>query len=109
MAVRGHRHHAWESVALLDHDLMSDASTRRIEIYTHLGCELFDAGIFLEVGLAVVLDIVIQREHRLAGIRHRSGPYALELAHDGAGVVMGENVSRLDGDIVTALDLFSFR
>lgn len=55
--VRGHSHGAGPRIALLDHDLVPDPASRRIEVDTVLASKLLDLPVLLEVGLALVLHL----------------------------------------------------
>ncbi|MBA7611902.1 hypothetical protein ES703_19133 [subsurface metagenome] len=104
VAVRGHHETARPGVALLAHDLVADAPPRRVEIDAHLTGKSLDVSVLLQVSLASILHVVIQGEYRLAGDSHFARADGPELAHHGAGVVVGHHVSGPDGDEVAAAD-----
>jgi hypothetical protein len=75
---------------------MTDTSAGAVEIYPHAGGELFNLAIFGQVGLAGILNVVIQRKHRLAGIGNFLGSDGVEFGNDRPGVIMRHHVRRAD-------------
>src|SRR5205085_7628419 len=63
--------------------------------------ERFDLGIFLQILGRDVLNVVIDCENRLCRIRDSGGADLLELWNHGAGVVMGHDVARTNGNKIT--------
>ena len=56
--------------------------------------ERFDLGVFLQILRRDILNVVIDREHRLRRIRDRGRADLLELWNHGAGVVMRHDMAR---------------
>ena len=84
---------------------MPDAFAGGVEHDALLTSEVLDGLVLGEIGLAGVLNVVIEREDRLRGIRHRVGPDGSELGQNGAGVVVGHDVKGPDGDDVAGSHL----
>src|ERR1700682_4106782 len=73
---------------------MRNAGTRRVKVDPVLGGERFDLGVLLQVLWGNVLDVVIDREHRLRRIGDRRGADLLEFWNHRAGVVMRQHMAR---------------
>ncbi len=86
--------------SILDHELVADACPRRVEDDALLAGEGLDLGVFLEVGLGPVLNVVVKGEDRLPGIGHVGGADGAELGQHCSGVVVGHHVSGAHGDHV---------
>ena len=59
VAIRSHHEAARPGVAFFAHDLVADAPPRRVEVHPHLPGKAFDGGIFLPVGFALVLHVMV--------------------------------------------------
>eukprot|EP00123_Amoebidium_parasiticum_P015301 comp22883_c0_seq1/m.36156 comp22883_c0_seq1/g.36156 ORF comp22883_c0_seq1/g.36156 comp22883_c0_seq1/m.36156 type:complete len:371 (+) comp22883_c0_seq1:1433-2545(+) len=104
VAVRGHHHGMWVCIALFAHHLVANASACRIEVDAVGLCKGLDGAVLGEILFALVLYIVVQREHNLPRIGKRGRLELLELAHDGRGVVVGHDVGRPHRHKVTGPD-----
>ncbi len=99
--IGGDDERARQHVALLDHDLVADASARRVEVDAMLARKLLHATILGQVRLVSILDIVIGGEDRLLRVVDSLGADGLELLHHGRGVVVRHHVIRADGEEVS--------
>ncbi len=68
-----------------------------------------DLLILLEVGVALVLNVVIECEHHLARVLHPGGTHGHELLRDGPGVVVRHASVGLDLHVVAAPNDLSLR
>ncbi len=91
------RHH----VLLLDHHLVPDAGARRIEVHPLFTGKRLDGGVFGQVLGRVVLDVVIEREHRLLRIVDARGSDGAELRHHRSRVVVGHHVVGSHREVIT--------
>ena len=73
MRVAGHDECSWPSIALFNHDLMSDASSSRIEVDTLLLRKLFNLSVLCQVLFRLVLDIVVKRHNNLLAVFDPAG------------------------------------
>ncbi len=69
------------NIAALHHNLVSDARACGIEVYLMFFGKGLNRSIFLQVGLVLILDVVIEREHELPGIENLLRTNRFELAH----------------------------
>ena len=124
MAVRCDGERVRKGIAFLDEDLVPDSAAGGVEVDAVLAGEHLDACVLSEVLLRLVLDVVVEGEHRLRravyalcadglepGARTlllRAHVWSLEerdaLGYDGACVVVGHDMFRADHDIVARFD-----
>ena len=83
---------------------MPDATPRGVERDPVLARERFDRSVLGEVRLRLVLDVVIQRKHRLLRIEDARRPDGLELLHDRGRVVVRHDVIGTQDDEVPGPD-----
>ena len=104
--VAPHAHRPRRNVPLLDHHLVGDAPTRGVIVHPVLGRERADLGVLAQVLGSRVLDIVIDREHRLLGPSHPPVPARdrVELPDHRARVVVGHQVLGADGHEIAGVD-----
>jgi hypothetical protein len=107
MAVGGYHQGARPGVALLAHDLMPDPASGGIKIDILLFGEDLNRGIFFEIGLIPILNIMVQGKYSLAWIVNFLRPYPLEFGNNGACVIVSHNIGGLYGDIIAAMDYLS--
>ena len=72
-----------------------------IEVHSVGGREGFDGAIFSLIDFVVILNIVIKREYQLFGIVDRRRTDRLELAHDGRGIVVRQDMIGTNGNEVS--------
>jgi hypothetical protein len=99
--VGGDDERARNHVSALDHDLVADAGTGRVEIDTMLFGEGLDGTIFFLIRFIPVLDVVVKREDELLCVLNLLCADPLELAHDGRGIVVSHDSVRADGNKVS--------
>ena len=63
--------------------------------------ERLNCAILLLIYFVLILNIVIERKHKLRGIMNLLRPDPLELTHDRRSVVMRHDAMRADGDEVS--------
>src|ERR1035438_6503876 len=97
MGIRCDDERTWDHVPAFHHDLVSNARSRRLPIYSLLLGERFNRAILLQVRFVLVLDVMIERERKLLRILHFLGANALELAHHRRSVVMRHAAVRTNG------------
>jgi hypothetical protein len=68
MRIASDDHLARPGVPFLDHDLVSDPTSRREKVYVVGLGKLFDLGVFGEVGSRLVLDVVVERKDGLTRV-----------------------------------------
>ena len=81
MRIRCHRERTRNHIPALHHDLVPNARSGRIKIYTLLLRKRFNRAVLLEVRFFLILDVMIERERKLLRIFHLLRADALELAH----------------------------
>ncbi len=86
---------------------MADSRTGWIVVDAVFPRERLDARVFREVRFRLVLNVVVDGEHRLPGVVNRAGADGQELGNDGAGVVVRHHVLGPDGDVVPRMHRFS--
>jgi hypothetical protein len=69
--------------------------------------ESLDSGVLLEVSIARVLDIVIERKHYLAGVGDLGGANRFEFRNDRARVIMGHHMGGSDRQVIAAMDFMA--
>lgn len=106
VGVRGHRNSARPGISLLNHDLMANTTAGAIEGNAVMAGELLDQSVFLQVGLALVLNIVIQRQYDLLGVVNFGGADRGELGHYGKGVVVGHTLSTMSATLRALFALY---
>ena len=84
------------NIALLDHHLMGNAGAGRVKVDAVLVGELLDPGVLRQIFRRDILNVVIDGEHRLCGIRDRRRADLLELWDHRAGVVMRHHMTRMN-------------
>jgi len=94
MRVGRHNERARQDVAVRHHDLMADAGAGRVEVDALLSGEGLDLAVLGQVGLRLVLNVVVERENRLARIVDAIGTDGAKLLHDRGGVVVSHHVAR---------------
>ena len=104
MTVARHDHRAREHEALLAQDLVGDSTAGRVELDAVLTREVLDTPVLAEILLALVLDVVVHREDRLARVADARGADRTELRHHGRRVVVCHHVHRAHGEEVAGAD-----
>src|SRR5215471_12227642 len=79
---------------------MANASTDGVEIGSVFCGEAFDRVVFLEIGLVMILNVMVEGKDELLGIEDSLGADCLELANHGRGVVMCHHMKRTNRDKV---------
>ncbi len=87
---------AGDDVTLFDHHLVRNSGAGRIKIDPVLARERFDLGVLLQILRRGVLNVVVDREHRLRRIGNLRRADLLELWNHRAGVVMRHHMARPD-------------
>ena len=108
VAVGGHDDRLRPGVTFLAHDLVTYPAPGGVVVDAVLAREGGDFEILGQVGLALVLDIVIEREHDLSRVGDFGGADTQELGYDRAGIVMGHDVGGADRQVITAVNGLSF-
>jgi len=96
MTVGGHHHSTRPGVSFLAHDLVTYTSAGAVEIYPHAAGKLFNLAVFGQVGLTGILNVVIQRKHRLAGVGNFLGADGVEFGYYSTGIIVRHHVRRAD-------------
>ena len=94
MRVARHHQRPRHDVTLFHHHLMGNAGAGRIIIHALLRREGCNSGVLLEVLRRCILNIVIDRENRLARVRDRGRADLFELRHYRRGVVVRHDMPR---------------
>ena len=94
MRIAPHDESAGNHIALFHHYLMRNARARRIKVDPVLARERFDLRILLQIFRRDILNVVIDREHRLPRIGDRGRADLLEFRNHGAGVVVRHHMTR---------------
>jgi hypothetical protein len=68
VTITGHHHLPGPCISLLDHDLMTDTPSGRVEIDLVIGCEFLNLLVLCLIGYRVILDIVVEGEDGLARV-----------------------------------------
>ena len=84
---------------------MADALARAVEDDALFLGEGFDGRVLGQVGIADVLDPVVQGVDRLLRITHSGRSQSLEFRQHRRGVVMGHDVVGADGDVIAGVNL----
>ena len=77
---------------------MRDAGARRVKIDALIARERFNLRVLLQILRSDILNVVINREHRLRRIRDRCCADLSELRHHRAGVVVRHHMTRTNRD-----------
>src|SRR5437870_2209687 len=91
------RHH----VPACHHDLVANAGTGGIKIHPVLLGECLNRAVLLLIRLILILNIMVERKHKLRGIMNLLRADLLELAHDRRRVVVCHDIARMNGDEVS--------
>ncbi len=84
---------------------MRNAGAGRVKIHALFASERFDFGVLLQILRRDVLNVVIDRENRLRGVRNRRRPDLLELWHHRGGVVMRHDMTRPNRNEISGVHL----
>ena len=85
----------------LDHELMANPGTGRVEIDPTLTSECFDRTILLQVRFVMILYVMVEGEDELLRVVDLLCANRSEFAHHRRRVVMGHDVGRPNGDEVS--------
>ena len=83
-------------IAAFHHNLVTDARACGIKIYSVLLGESLNGPVLCQVRVFFVLNIVIERKHKLPGIVNLLRANAFEFTHHGRRVVMRHDMARAD-------------
>jgi hypothetical protein len=84
---------------------MRNAGARRVIIEAMFAAERFDPGVLLQILWRDILNVVIDREHRLRRIRDRGRADLLKLWNHGAGVVVRHHMARTNRNEISRAHL----
>jgi hypothetical protein len=79
---------------------VTDAGAGGVEVDAVLSGEGLDLAVLAEILLARVLDVMVEREHRLCRVGHARRADPFELRHHGRCVVVSHHVVRSDREEV---------
>ena len=92
MRIRGNNHGAWPCESLFYYDLISDPPSRRIKAEAMFSSECLYLGIFVQIGRAGVLNVVIQTDNGLLRIVNPCGSHRPELMRHRRSVVVSHTM-----------------
>ena len=102
MRVRPHDQGPGNDESVRHHDLVPDSRAGGIEPDSVCRGELADARVLVEIRVGPVLNVMVQHEHGLVGVRHGRCADGSELLHDRCGVVVRQHMARPDGHDISS-------